>query len=70
MNAIDVFHQTGDLVEESGIYICAVGERKGFMKGERFPPCPATGEITTWRHVIDALKSGETVVETADYVCS
>jgi hypothetical protein len=68
MIAIDIFHQTGDLVEESGIYICAVGERKGFIKGEKFPLCPASGERTIWRHAIHEHKMGETVMETADYV--
>jgi hypothetical protein len=68
MNAIDVFHQTGDLVEESGIYICTVGERRGFIKGEKFPPCPATGDETTWRHIIHQHKTGDTVMQTGDYV--
>jgi hypothetical protein len=68
MNAIDVFHQTGDVVGASGIYICSVGERKGFIKGEKFPPCPATGEKTTWQHAIHAHKSGETVIEIGDFM--
>jgi hypothetical protein len=43
-------HKTGDTIEESGHYFCTAGQHLDLIKGELFPVCPNTGEVTIWQH--------------------
>lgn len=49
-DSLNNVHKTGDTIEESGHYFCTDGQHLDLNKGEIFPVCPNTGEVTIWQH--------------------
>ncbi|WP_167357136.1 hypothetical protein [Paenibacillus pectinilyticus] len=43
-------HRTNDKVTETGRYRDADGQSVELTAGQTFPPCPKTGQSTTWHH--------------------
>jgi hypothetical protein len=43
-------HKTGDPVLETAHYYCTSGQHLDLKKGDLFPVCPNTGEVTIWKH--------------------
>ncbi|OAH59613.1 MULTISPECIES: hypothetical protein [Bacillaceae] len=54
----EMYH-TNDTVKETGKYICTSEAVKELQKGDAFPHCPKTNELTTWRHVDHEQKTRE-----------
>lgn len=67
MNTTTDLHKTNEVVEETGKYICAIGDMSIFLKGEKFANCPITNESTTWRHEKHVHNSGDKVTEEGHY---
>lgn len=42
---------TGEMVKETGIYICEAGEKRHYPKGKAFDICPITDKNTKWRKI-------------------
>ena len=68
MNHYTDHHHTGDVVSETGTYICAEGTQKQLNQGDKFPVCPNSGTNTTWTHASHSHKTGEKVMEAGHYV--
>jgi predicted RNA-binding Zn-ribbon protein involved in translation (DUF1610 family) len=43
-------HKTGDTVQVTAHYYCTSGQHLDLNKGDLFPVCPNTGEVTIWMH--------------------
>ncbi|NBD23212.1 hypothetical protein [Paenibacillus glycinis] len=68
MKTMSDLHRTGEQVEETGRYVCEIGETKQLSRGDSFPACPRTGKATNWRHADHEHKTGQSVTEAGRYV--
>jgi hypothetical protein len=62
-------HSTDEVVQETGTYTCEAGITKTLYKGDKFPSCPESETITSWKHAESHHHiSGEEVNESGKYI--